>query len=537
VTQALKGSERVLASVLILALVLVLAACLRLYRLLPVERGLQFPQDYDEAVWDSTAQLMLQGYLPYRDFFATLPPVGIYLLAAVLRLFGASWGNAVGFMATRYASVLYGLATIVTVHLVGRKLAGRPAGLAAAALLALDGMVIGMDRRVMLEPPLNLFSVLALLAYFFVFERTRDNAGGRRLAILAGFLSALAALAKTPGMVVVLSLVTVSLLRRRFREAAIIAVTFGLSWVTLSACFLLRCPSDFLKQVYFFQVLRPADGITRWTTRLYDIWHYTSAWLTVRAGLAGAFLVGSLATRRREARPWLVVLVWMGYTLGLIIINKSYWPQYYVQLAVPLSLLGGGLLDRRVWPISSLRGAARRVRWLTLGSLSLLAISLTGLAGGAAASQWTSILGMLDETSHTYTAIADYLSQNSPAEARILVFEPNYAFLASRPPAGAGPRHFLIDSYGEMLYANLGIEGRSLFALANAALTGEESELQSVFWRAPAQKQVLAAFEQAEYVIVDGRARYQLRPQTLAAIQARSTEVCANGPASLRERH
>jgi len=108
VTRALQGSERLSASFLILILIMALAVYLRLYNLLPVERGLQFLQDYDEAVWDSTAQLMLQGYLPYRDFFATLPPVGIYLLAGVLRLVNVPWGNGVGFMATRYASVIYG---------------------------------------------------------------------------------------------------------------------------------------------------------------------------------------------------------------------------------------------------------------------------------------------------------------------------------------------------------------------------------------------------------------------------------------------
>jgi hypothetical protein len=145
-------------------------------------------------------------------------------------------------------------------------------------------------------------------------------------------------------------------------------------------------------------------------------------------------------------------------------------------------------------------------------------------------------VGPLGETSPVYTEVADYLSRNSAAGAKILVFEPNYTFLASRPPAGARPGHFLVDSYGEMLYENLEIPGRSLVALMKGVLAGQESELQSTFWRTPAQEQVLAAFDQAQYVVVDGRARYQLQPQTLAAIQARSTEVFVSGPASLRER-
>jgi len=514
-----------------LLLIAALAACLRLYNLLPVERGLQFLQDYDEAVWDTTAQLMLQGRLPYRDFFATLPPVGIYLMAGVLRLVNVPWGSGAGLMATRYASVVYGLVTVAAVYLAARRLAGRRAGLVAAGLLAVDGMVIGMDRRAMLEPPLNLFSILAVLAYLLVFERTHDDAQGQRLAVLAGFLSALAALAKTPGLVVVFALLTVSLVRRRLREAAIISVSFGLSCMAVSAYFLLQCPGDFLKQVYFFQLLRPADGIVSRTVRLYGIWHYAQAWLTVRTGLMGALFLGLLAIRRREARPWLVVLVWMGYTLALIIVNGSYWPQYYVQLAVPLSLLGGGLLDARIWPIRW------RARGLTLGALALLAVLLTGLLRGQIVNQYADTVRALEHTSPSYTEVADYLSRNSSPEARVLVFEPNYTFLSSRPPAGPRPGHFLVDSYGGMLYVNLDIQGRSLFELMRAVVTGKRDELQRTFWRGPAQEQVLAAFDRAEYVIVDGRARYQLEPQTLATIKARSTEVFAAGVASLRRRH
>jgi hypothetical protein len=87
-----------------------------------------------------------------------------------------------------------------------------------------------------------------------------------------------------------------------------------------------------------------------------------------------------------------------------------------------------------------------------------------------------------------------------------------------------------------MLYVNLGIAERALPVLIQGALAGEASTLQPVFWRRPAQDDVLAAFDRAQYVIVDGRARYQLQPETLAAIQARSEEVFDSGAASLRQR-
>ena len=513
-----------------LLLIVIWAAYLRLRALVPVERGLQFLQDYDEAVWDTTAQLMLQGHLPYRDFFATLPPVGIYLLAAVLRLVNVPWGSGASFMATRYASVVYGLATVVTVYLLGCRLAGRATGLVAAALLAVDGMVIGMDRRAMLEPPLNLLSALAVLVYLHLFEQAYDDNHSRKLAMLVGFLSALAALVKTPGMLVVFALITTSLLRRRFREAVIIAVGFGLSWVVLSAYFLFQCPDELLKQVYFFQLLRPADGVVHRTVRLLDIWHYSLAWLTVRAGSIGALFLGLLTLARREARSWLIVLTWAGYVLALIIVNGSYWPQYYVQLAVPLSLLGGGLLDRRIAPVG------RYAQGVSLRIVPLVLILMVGLVTGKITAQYSGIMRMVERISPVYNEMADYLRQNTLPQDRILVFEPNYTFLSSRSPAGMQSGHFLVDSYGEMLYVNLGIPEGSLWQLAETVLTGKKDELQRTFWRAPAQERVLTAFEQAEYVVIDGRARYQLKPQTLTVIKARSSRVFMTGVASLWKR-
>ncbi|HUT15874.1 MAG TPA: glycosyltransferase family 39 protein [Anaerolineae bacterium] len=519
-----------------LLLIAALAAYLRLHNLLPLERGVQFLQDYDEAVYDTTAQLMLQGHLPYRDFFATVPPVGIYLKAGVLRLVNVPWGSGAGFVATRYASVVYGLVTVVAVYLVARRLAGRPAGLVAAGLLAVDGLVIGMDRRATLETPVNLFSILAVLAYLLAFERTHDDAKGQRLVVLAGFLSALAALAKSSGPVVVVTLLTVSLMRRRLREAAIIAVSFGLSWMALCAHFLLQCPGDFVRQVYFLQLLRPVDGIVSRAVRLSGIWNYAQAWLTVRTGLVGALLLGLLVIRRRDARPWLVVLVWMGYTLALITGHWAYWAQYYVQLAVPLSLLGGGLLDARIRPDWRCSRAASSSRRVTLGALALLVMLVAGWATGAIAHQCADMTRMLAQVSPVYTEIAAYLRQNAGPDDPILVFEPNYTFLASRPPAGEEPGRFFVDSYGGMLYTNLGIQERPLLVLVGDMLAGTRGDLQRTFWRAPAQEQVLAAFDRAEYVIVDGRARYQLAPQTLATIKARSTEVWAAGFASVRRR-
>jgi 4-amino-4-deoxy-L-arabinose transferase-like glycosyltransferase len=521
-----------LATLALLIAILGLAAFLRLDNLIPVDKGLLALQDYDEGVWDTTAQLWLQGHLPYRDFFATLPPVGIYLLAAVLRLVYVPWGSGVGLMATRYASVLYGLLTVALIYKIGNKLSGRPAGLLTAGLLAVDGMVLGMDRLAMLEPPLNLCSALAVLVYLSAFERRVEDRTGQWRVAAAGIFAAMASLAKTPGLVVILALVTVSLLRRRWREAATVIAGFALAWLILCAYFLVQCPDSFLKQVYFFQLLRPADGVTGRLSRLFEMWHYARSWSTVRLGLVGALCAGLLVVWRQEAKLWMVVLSWAGWSWLLIMANSSYYPQYYTQLAVPLCVLAGSLLDGGLNALSA-RAATHNQH---LGLLALIVILAAGVLAGKATLQYREIARLVEYSDSTYAAVAGYLREHSPPETTVLAFEPNYALLASRPVAGPSIGEFLVDSYGGMLYINLGIEHQSLWYLAKQVLTGQKEELQSTFWRQPAQQQVLAAFERADYVVVDGRARYQVEPKTLEMIMDRSAQRFDIGVASLRVR-
>ena len=79
-------SSRLLQIVTVVLLLTILggAGYARLWHLTPPEAGIDYAPDTDEGAYAFSAQLMLQGHWPYRDFFATLPPGGLYLFSAVL---------------------------------------------------------------------------------------------------------------------------------------------------------------------------------------------------------------------------------------------------------------------------------------------------------------------------------------------------------------------------------------------------------------------------------------------------------------------
>jgi Dolichyl-phosphate-mannose-protein mannosyltransferase len=128
------------------------------------------------------------------------PPLWSHLLAVVSLLGGA--GSPVGvagtegdFLAHRLAGCIVGVALVVLIGLVGRRLGGERLGLVAAGIAAVYPVLITADASLMSETLYGLFVVLAvLLAY-----RLIDRPSARRAAAL-GAVIGLAALTRGEGL-------------------------------------------------------------------------------------------------------------------------------------------------------------------------------------------------------------------------------------------------------------------------------------------------------------------------------------------------
>ncbi len=525
-----------------LVLILLLALGLRLYRLVPIQTGLLYAQDADEGVHATVAQLTLQGYMPYRDFFTVIPPVSIYLFMLVLRIFYHPWGSPLGLMAMRYFSVAYGMATVFLVYQVGKRIGGRWSGLLAAVLVAIDGIVVAQDRRAMLEAPANLLSILAIYCCMQALalptvQRARAKADRGPWVVGAGVFCSLALLTKGTALVLPAIILPALLLRRRWREALICAVAFAVSYVLLALPFLIADPVAYVKENYFFHMLRPWGGTVNPLTRLIEIWNYPWSWTTTRLALAGV-LLGVLAMRKaRHLDLWLVVCAWAGLLSLLLLTSRTYWATYFSQLAIPLAILGGSLLREdlewtRLAPLD--HWLTTPLRWKALQTGALLAILLLGWSHLTLQCRTTRTA--LEQVKPTYTEMTSYIDQHLAPGVPILVFEPNYTFLSSHPPAGAREGSFFVDSYGEMLYRNLGIPDASVSDLFAMWRHQGRSGTQEVFHGQPAQREVLAAFSRVSYIVLDGRGQKQLTPETSDYIRSHSRELQSAYAAELRER-
>jgi len=530
-------------TMLLLVLIMSLALGYRLYRLFPLEMGLLYAQDADEGVYATTAQLALQGYLPYRDFFTPMPPVAIYLFAIVLRVFYHPWGSATGLMALRYASVAYGLITVLLTYFAGKTVGGKWSGLLAAAIIAVDGIVVAQDRRAMLEAPVNMFSLLAILCYLHALRHTETEyrSYGEKLRFLivgSGVFCALALLTKGTALIPPLVIMAAIFVRRRWREGLWFAASFIGTFLLCALVFLVACPVEYTKQMYFFHMLRPWGGTVHPLARLAEIWNYSWSWATVRLALGGAAVTVLAGRKMRNRGLFLFVLAWAGLLLLLLLGSRTYWATYFSQLALPLSILGGlllsGELDHSAPSLLDCLPIPSQWSWPLLQTL-LLAMLLV-LGHSRLRLQYHTTKDALEQTKPVYVEIRSYINRHLPPNVPILAFETNYTFLSSHPPAGARDNTFFIDSYGEMLYRNLGIAAKSIPALLGDWLRPERVGSQDVFHRQPAQSEVLAVFSRTPYVILDGRALKQLTAETSAYIRNHTELLGSAYDAELRVR-
>ncbi|HXS33991.1 MAG TPA: glycosyltransferase family 39 protein [Solirubrobacterales bacterium] len=166
-----------------LAAILVLGFGLRAYR---VVEPLPTPGDDAHAYYALAKSLYTEGSFggpTFEEPSDWSPGAPLFYAASFYATGGAREGTA------RVLELLLGLATIVVVYLLGRRIACRPAGLLAALAVAVYPPFIHSVGALYSEPPAMFTLPAAVLAFLWAGEQQR-----RRAWLLPGFLFGLTAL-------------------------------------------------------------------------------------------------------------------------------------------------------------------------------------------------------------------------------------------------------------------------------------------------------------------------------------------------------
>jgi 4-amino-4-deoxy-L-arabinose transferase-like glycosyltransferase len=462
---------------------------LRVAPLLRAGGSFAYPIDYDEGVYFSTAALFARGSLPYRDFLYVHPPGLPILLSPLAGPIADVVGVGSAFAAARVVATVIGVANIVLVGLLGRRLRGNVAGLVAAALYATYPAAVAVERGPFLEPILNLLVLAGALAWL------RPRPVAKAWDVAAGFALGVACAVKTWGafaVAAVLASATRHDRQRVVRLLAGVAIGAGVLIVPVAAL----APGRFIDDVLRFQLSRPPDGVGRADrVRLFFELFWVRGWhglgATTHVVSSTAALVGLVAAAVRKER---FLLALYGLMLATFLLTPAYFTQYQAHLAVPEVLLAGygvaTVFDRlaRV-PVARVALVAAVVVALALPVHSVV---VTGRQHGLYIHR-----------------LAQVVERIVPPGDCVYAFDPAWTLAADRLPPGPADHGVPLvpDPYGTMLWDSVRRGDRQV----DAAGAFESPASQTTI------RQIL---ERCDWLVLGGRGQGQLAPENDAYVEA-----------------
>lgn len=531
--------------------------------------------DYDESVYATTALLITRGKTSlYQDFFSSQPPLGFWLWSLPLRFGNAEWGGLDDFLRMRFFTTLLSLVTIGFVYMTGRRLGGRWAGPIAGGVaglaLAVDGGAIRLDQQVMLEPLINFFSAAALFVFVSALnyqpstinikrvrvESSKSLVAGGWLGVgkkakgmgqwageqkkevqnlksettlflishplflvLAGALVGAALSVKLAALALFGGLAITLLIWRLWKAFGLYLAGVAASYLLFNGFALLTSGSEYLKQVLLYQFLRPSYRLAlvsefRSETELTALAYIASAPYLAFTLLASGLGLAAIVLRwitRRDGEMWLPVVMVASLTIFLYVGKAGFFPHYYAQMALPLALLAGGIINfwRPEWWRSWPKALAS-----TVGGLVIILVLWPGITNAG---------NELSKPVWSWERSAGRTFANLNLQATsVFTLDPRFSFVMGLPmPTDAYGKYWVENSaYTE--YLGLGMDKQGLGATLKRVFLDpkpDKEALRQLRYSPVVQENLLKTAAKADYFIVESGAESQITKQTQQALQ------------------
>ena len=310
------------------------------------------------------------------------PAVFFWVVAASFKTFGVSEAAA------RLPSALMGMATLLLVWFLARRMFGDAAALRAGLIFAACPLALVLAREVIFDMTLTFLVTVAMVAFWLVEESDFQRPWFDALMFAAMGLAVI-----TKGFVGILiplmAILIYQAVRRRSREWLRLRWGWGLLALLGAAlpwfiAVSLRNP-DFPRYAFWNESLKRFS--TAAAHRGGGIFYYLPVFLggffpwSLFLLMAGWHRLRRWRELRQEAgRPILFLLSWAAWVFVFFTLSHSKLPTYFLPAIVPLSILMG-----LVWQEVGKGAQARAPDWLTAGFALLLGL---GVLLAAASHSW-----------------------------------------------------------------------------------------------------------------------------------------------------
>ncbi len=382
-----------------LAIVASVAFVLRVLPFFGADGAWTYRVDYDEGVYFSAASLLLEGFLPYRDFVFVHPPGVLLFLAGTSGWTASFLGVDGAFALSRWLAAGLGVVNVVLVWSVTLEWSkSRWGALFAAVVYATYPEIVQVERGPFIEPLLNAAVLSMTLAVM------------QRRLTLAAVLAGVAMVFKLwAALWIVGALWAIPTNKERVRFVLVSAGVFFAGVLP----FALFAPTEFLRETLLFHFSRPPDGTPRLqrVEQIVALRHLASPLLAI----ASTFTI----RHRVVTTAWLLTLVSFFAT-------GAWWSQYNSHLVASEAVLAGAFVS---WVLKEKDIAGRG--FLFAGSV-FLCVSLFH------------VIKRIPNRGEDHLALA---RRKLPADACVFAFEPAWLLAANRLPL----KPLVVDSYAMAL--------------------------------------------------------------------------------------
>jgi 4-amino-4-deoxy-L-arabinose transferase-like glycosyltransferase len=285
---------------------------------------------FDDGVYGATAVAMRHGSRPYADVFSSQGPLHHPLLY-VADLLGGRTQDA-----PRILSLAAAVVITIAVYLIGRRAAGRRAGVVAAALATTSGSLFLVTTGISGDGPAIAFAASAVAVAFAY----RDRPSTPR-AVCVGLLVGAACSVKLLAAPVVVPVALALLVPRKTRDvvtAAVVAVAVPL--VLAGVWGFSRVWDQSVRYHHEARRYSVAEAVWRMITTLVER-------DTIVVATAAVVVVLAFAARDRwattsESQLWRIgtaLGAWLVVQVGFLLTESAMWRPHVSELIVPITLL------------------------------------------------------------------------------------------------------------------------------------------------------------------------------------------------------
>ena len=401
------------ATLLVLAIVLASVAVR-----LPLLGGPQI--DYDEGVYWESLRSMASGHPLYSAVYSSQPPGFLPLMAGFFGL-----GHSL--VAARAGVLVFFAVAVLATYVVARSIAGERAGVAAAALLAVDPLMLRQSVTLQADGPAVAMGMVALACAYASARATTRRAA--LLAVAAGAALALAVLVKLLAVAVVVPVVLVLLLQR----GRLARLAWTAAGAAMAAAVVLLPFADRLHLVWSQSV---GSHLTARSLHEGGLTGDMAHALAFESPFYAAALAGIVVLLWRAPRTGAVVLAWGAAIATLALTQKPLWP-HHLLIASPMVALAAA--------------APAGVPWRRVSPRAVTAIAASGVVALSAAGMATG-LRAIDHafTADTHADAVAVLRQAARPHA-LVVTDDQFAAAAAdldTPPELVDTSYVRLDSSG-----------------------------------------------------------------------------------------